>query len=296
MNKNLNLFIAIVFSCLCLSLFQECRAMEEQPNPEPDCQKRYSTAFLDQKTDSTGVYSEERIDSYNKMHLLVSDNIFDILKYAAVDALENGKIGKFSLVCKKWQSIFQEKKIDIFTFAISKKFSVDENTCKKFLNGRLIYENNSSNVNCKIEFPICDFVNPLEGTFDLSKCADTGKYLSISTGYRKRKKQENTNKVEIWLTPRFLVEKQINDSAKNLSSIFPVHWPDSGKLGVIWTWGEWDDVNWCDFFTTQDFEDISKDTLYHKLELRGGTGRASGSHPPSTGESRIHHSFFKLSF
>jgi hypothetical protein len=115
-------------------------------------------------------------------------------------------------------------------------------------------------------------VNPLEGTFDLSRCGDTGKYLSISTGYRKGKKPENANKVEIWFAPRFLVEKEINGSASHFKAVFPAKWPTTAPVGMFWTWGGSDDLGWYDYLTSENIENLSKIDLYenYKLSVCGG--------------------------
>lgn len=78
-----------------------------------------------------------------------------------------------------------------------------EDIYRRFLGGKLIYTDPSSKA--KKELPIRALANPLEGTFDLSGCGDTGTYLSISTGYRKAQKAENASKVEIWLATWVLV-------------------------------------------------------------------------------------------
>jgi len=125
---------------------------------------------------------------------------------------------------------------------------------------------------------IADLANPLEGTFNLSQCGDAGKYLSISTGYRKGKKPENENKVEIWFVPRFLVEKEINGSTSHFKEIFPENWPVTSPVGIIWTSGDWDNMGWYDYFLNQDLEHIRNDNLYEKWHVAGARsgGRLGG--------------------
>jgi hypothetical protein len=114
-----------------------------------------------------------------------------------------------------------------------------EDIYRRFLGGKLIYTDPSSKA--KKELPIRALANPLEGTFDLSGCGDTGQYLSISTGYRKAQKAENTSKVEIWLAPWFLVNKNLSASAKHLQPIMagmqrqpPLVCSGLGEVGAIW--------------------------------------------------------------
>ena len=112
-----------------------------------------------------------------------------------------------------------------------------------------------------------DLSNPLEGTFDLSQCGYTGNYLSISTGYRKVKKPENADKVEIWFTPRFLVEKEIKTSARHLAAIFPSSWSDSAPVGMLWTYGNWDDTGWYEYLTNESMDNLSKIDLYENWRV-----------------------------
>src|SRR5262249_35837814 len=84
---------------------------------------------------------------------------------------------------------------------------------QRFFNGVLVYRPNPDNDAGMIKLPIAALRNPLEDTFDLSQCGDTGKYLSISTGYRRQVNPANANKVEIWFAPKFLIDKYINSTA-----------------------------------------------------------------------------------
>lgn len=124
-----------------------------------------------------------------------------------------------------------------------------EDTYKRFLSGRLVYRPNEESDAGRIELRIADLANPLEGTFDLSKCGDAGKYLSISTGYRKGKKPENDNKVEIWLTPRFLIEKNLEGDASHFKDIMGSWDATAHPLGTFFTAGTWNNLSWYDHAT-----------------------------------------------
>ena len=80
-----------------------------------------------------------------------------------------------------------------------------ENIYERFLKGKLVYRPTEGSDVGKIELPIAALANPLEGTFDLSRCGDAAQYLSINTGIRKVQAPANASKVEIWFTPLFLV-------------------------------------------------------------------------------------------
>ena len=86
----------------------------------------------------------------------------------------------------------------------------------RFVRGSLIYKPNKDNDVGRIDLPFAAVLpNPLEGSFDLRGCGDTGKYLSINSGYRKGKRAENANKVEVWITPKFMVEQGLTSTARH---------------------------------------------------------------------------------
>jgi hypothetical protein len=207
-------------------------------------------------------------------------------------------------VCKEWQSFIEEHKTDAFKFVIQERvpdcrkdcdgvfyekayewFLSDPEACKRFLNGQLIYKPNKDNDIGKIELRIAGLTNPLEGTFNLSQCGDAREYLSISTGYRKEKKPENANKVEIWFAPRFLVEKEIKGSASHFKAIFPAKWPTTAHVGMFWTWGKSNDLKSYGYLTTENMDNLSKIDLFENYIKSTGDRCA----PPTISELyRLH--------
>ena len=131
------------------------------------------------------------------------------------------------------------------------------------------YKPNKDNDVGKIELCICDLANPLEGTFDLSKCGDAENHLSISTGYRKGKKPENANKVEIWFAPKFLIGSELKTTARHFRGIYN-NWSDNAPVGIFWTWGGWDELDWYDYLTTEDMDNLSKINLYENYKKAPG--------------------------
>lgn len=131
---------------------------------------------------------------------------------------------------------------------------------ERFLKGVLLYRPTKGSDVGMVTLPIKDLANPLEGTFDLSRCGDTGKYLSIATGYRKGKKPENASKVEIWLAPKFLIEKELNSTAAHFEPIM-ADWKQDAPVGVFWTWGT-DDMNLYDYLTDKNIDELSGMYLY----------------------------------
>ena len=159
----------------------------------------------------------------------------------------------------------------------------NEEMYRRFLKGELIYRPKGiDKTEGEIRLRIADLKNPLEGRFDLSKCGDAGNYLSINTGYRKGKKEENANKVEIWLTPRFLVEKEQSGSAKHLQGIMG-EWNKEISVGVLHTWGGWDITYGFEYNITTSNDLMSKKNLYEIYEKSDGVWSMFGVHSVERG-------------
>lgn len=145
-----------------------------------------------------------------------------------------------------------------------------EEIYRLFYNGKLVYKPDPNSDAGRIDLPIASLANPLEGTFDLSRCGDTWKYLSIHTGYKKGKIASNKDKVEIWFVPRFMVENDLTKTgifssspAKHLQPIMD-KWPaEVAPIGILWTWWN-DDIKYYDYLTTQAPENLSDNNLYEK--------------------------------
>ncbi len=175
--------------------------------------------------------------------------------------------GKEESVVVKYKEVKQENIEKILMIPeLAKGY---EEIYQRFFKGELIYRPKGiDKTEGEIRLRIADLKNPLEGTFDLSQCRDAGNYLSINTGYRKGKKQENANKVEIWLTPRFLVEKEQSESAKHLQPIMS-KWSKDISVGVLYTWGGCDDMSYFDYNVITSDDLMSKKNLYEIYEKSG---------------------------
>ncbi len=166
----------------------------------------------------------------------------------------------------KEELIIQKVQLEIIEQIIPLVAKGYEEIYQRFFKGELIYRpKGMDKTEGEIRLRIADLKNPLEGRFDLSKCGDAGDYLSINTGYRKGKKEENANKVEIWLTPRFLVEKEQSGSAKHLQGIMG-EWNKEISVGVLYTWGGWDNMSWFEYNITTSKDLMSKKNLYEIYE------------------------------
>jgi hypothetical protein len=194
-----------------------------------------------------------------------------IVKQAAYQKCEEEKIpvtlnktlGNLALVCKEWKGIIvDEMTVGAPSWKAWYGVVGHENIYQQFLNGTLIYRPNPQSDEGMIQLKISGLINPLEGTFDLSKCSDAGKDLSISTGYRKGMKSENKDKLEIWLAPRFMIEKKLKSSASHLEPIMGNWKEETAPIGILWSWGAWEDLSWYDYLTSQGASVISSKNLY----------------------------------
>ncbi|OFW84142.1 MAG: hypothetical protein A3G78_07820 [Alphaproteobacteria bacterium RIFCSPLOWO2_12_FULL_42_29] len=172
------------------------------------------------------------------------------------------------------------------TIAIPEIARGHEAIYERFLKGVLVYRPTEGSDVGKIELPIAALPNPLGSSFDLSSCGDTGQYLSIATGYRKVKTPANANKVEIWFTPRFLVDKEMPHLAPNHHMRQVIRSWDSARapIGIFCTWGGWnatDHMTYCDYVVSEAMEQLGTENLlrHHWRAIRHSTPtRALRSH------------------
>jgi len=155
----------------------------------------------------------------------------------------------------------------------------DEEIYRRFVNGALIYKPNPKSDVGMVTFPIRELENPLKGTFDLSCCGKKGKhltkYLSISTGYRQGKKPENAKKIEIWICPRSLIEKEWKTTASHFKPIMDNWKQKKAPVGIFWTdGGESNQVSY-NYLITQSMDELSKGNLYEKWYLSGNRGKGT---------------------
>jgi hypothetical protein len=118
-----------------------------------------------------------------------------------------------------------------------------EEIYRQFLKGKLVYKPNKDNDDGRKEFPIAALANPLEGTFDIRGCGDSAQYLQISTGFRTRKEPANENKIEVWIVPQFVLQK--DPRAKAFNDFLQTQEKHRNKpFAILFTWGGWDNLRW----------------------------------------------------
>lgn len=222
---------------------------------------------------------------------------FEILKQSATDLIPvlgsevsfDAVFGRLRLVCKYWQAIidkkidpgkneatWKQKKKDFWVEFLAFVYGGD---CRQFLRGALRYTPNLSELGKYTDLLVVDLEKPFSGEFNLSTCGNivrkprsfsnegylselgyVNQNFSIRTGYRKEKIKESENKVEIWFTPRFIVNRE-SSIASHLASVLP-EWNDAVvSIGIFWNFGDWDDFGWYNYTIPSNIDSFSKNDL-----------------------------------
>jgi len=200
--------------------------------------------------------------------------ILSIRNLKEIDNLDKLKsmgnpIKLIKLVCKDWKSLVEGDKPFVFANEVIRSaYSLTDDEFEiyqRLVKGGLIYKPDERSDNGRIKLPISALWNPLEGTFDLSQCGeDAGKYTNISTGYRKWRRAENADKMEICFPLRFLIEKDLNTTAKHFREIYN-SWTVKAPVGIIWIYGgDEGDIKSYDHLTTQSLNEICNKDVFEK--------------------------------
>ncbi|HCU06914.1 MAG TPA: hypothetical protein DIC42_04975 [Holosporales bacterium] len=160
----------------------------------------------------------------------------------------------------------KEKKSIGTNLLISVASKANEEAYQDFLKLKLIYKPDPKSDIGRMIFSVQDLANLLYGIFDLSGCGEAGKYVSISTGYRQEKNPENKNKIEVWFTPRFIVEQHLNSTAVHFSPIWQ-KWRPSIQVGVFFTYGSWGSRDFYFYEITKKNETLNNLTLYDVFNM-----------------------------
>ncbi len=190
------------------------------------------------------------------------------------DVYFDAVFGNLRQVCKHWQSIFDQGtkfNEDRNQFWINELVSAYDtighgDICRRFLNGVLKYTPDVGEGLQIIDLRIIDLKKPFAGEINLSKCGNAGTHLSISTGYRKGKKQENENKLEIWFAPWFVINRDIQGPASHFNPIFNTWNGTVAPIGIFWTGGWWNCLDDYCYLTNKDIDFISSNNL---IKLHG---------------------------
>jgi hypothetical protein len=89
--------------------------------------------------------------------------------------------------------------------------------------------------------------------------------LSINIGYRKQRVSSHIDgdgdgKTEVWIVPKFMVEKDLATSSSNHLEWYLDKW--SSPVGIFFTRGDWDDFSSDSYYiTNQQYNQINNQTL-----------------------------------
>ncbi len=144
----------------------------------------------------------------------------------------------------------------------------NERAYQEFLNLRFVYKPHPHNDTGRIVFSVNRLENPLEGQFNLSRCGDASKHVSIATGFRKGINPENKNKVEMWFVPRFFIEQNLDNKECAFNLILKKWHPDI-VVGVFLTYGSWGVNNVFFYQIKKNNAELNNDTLYEVFRTMG---------------------------
>lgn len=151
-----------------------------------------------------------------------------------------------------------------------------EDVYLQFLKLKLVYKPDPKSDAGRKEFPIASLANPLEGTFDLSGCGDSGRHIQVSTGFRTRVDPINKTKAEIWIVPQFVLQrdpraKPVNDFLETL----PIE--RNKPFAIMYTWGGWNDLSWYEVVGTNGNREVDLETVWlDSFTLPGTRGVPAG--------------------
>lgn len=218
---------------------------------------------------------DNKEETFNSMDRPVKSIIFE-------DASFHTKPGDLRLVCKNWQETIDGKENTpsqvgtsyatigpIWRKCIHAWYGAKghEDVLNNFLKGKLVYK---SPTDTTIEWKISDLKNPFAGMFKLSEWEDKNKVLAIKTGIHEKNIDPKNNIIELWLAPRFMVEKFIKSSTKHfLEPMMTWTFPgmdlwnkDTAPMGIFYNLREWDHQKRNDYLIHENLASISSRNLY----------------------------------
>ena len=158
----------------------------------------------------------------------------EIMRLIFVEASKDTKPGCLASVCGHWHNVMREDNPiePLLNYSTLNRFMKD---CMKiwwteiFYKGVLLYKD--PNDGKEITLRVSELKEPFKGTFDLSACGNTANKLVITTSVDRffKVKAENEERVVILITPRHVVEEEINSSAQPFSPF----WPNGMQAGLL---------------------------------------------------------------
>ncbi|MBP9692809.1 MAG: hypothetical protein KBD90_05740 [Alphaproteobacteria bacterium] len=89
------------------------------------------------------------------------------------------------------------------------------------------------------ELFIWKLFDPVDGEVNISQFPDVAQHISINVGFREKKREENTGKLEFWFTPWVLVEKNIKATTSYFHRSKPFR-DSQDPIGLFVACGEWE--------------------------------------------------------
>jgi hypothetical protein len=229
--------ILLLFILQAISVNSNTWSMEKNPN--------LFFEFCDQETCSHKTNALIECHSSDVCPVEIWEKIVILV---GIDSYMDNNMRRLAAVSKLWGIIISSRRYTILEYAICKVYSIDHETCEQYLKSRLTFRLHPFRDLGQVELSIMDVFDPLAGAFNLSRYKINGEPLdryigSISTGYQTVLQTGyidiNTDyKPRLWVTPRFLVEKEIREGrAQLLGPLFSQLWPISVTVGLFWISG-----------------------------------------------------------
>lgn len=180
----------------------------------------------------------------------------------------NERLGELSLVCKDWNNTLKSR-FNSKEEAWKEHYGLEESEYQLLKTIKLQYRPTPNSNEGMITLKIPAFANPFRYKFNLSRCGSADKKICISTGYRTGMNLENKNKIEMFVAPRKMIKKDLISSSAHYKDIMS-NWGDNASIGIIYTWGNWDNNNWYDYntnFTQAENSDKNGLMLYFKCNF-----------------------------
>ena len=240
---------------------------------------------------TNSIKESQEIDYFASVPVEITTNILTLAAFGVGE--EKKDLSTLACVCKLWEAIVNNED-KVTKHAIKKSWVrglyniIDPQHIAifdQFYKGVLIYRPIEGSDERMISLPISDLSDPLAGKFDLSQCGDAGREMSIATGYRKVQTPANADKVEIWFTPRFLVDKEMPQLAQNhhIRAIIGNWDAARAPIGIFWTWGGWDageGMAECDYLISESLGELGAGNLLENFQKGGGL--------PSAGDAMVY--------
>lgn len=204
----------------------------------------------------------------------------DIMKDIVTEATKDTNPRHLASVCKHWYSVMREDNIPQMSelhYSTMNPFMQEymrtywENL---YYNGTLRYTPTDGSAAVTLKFS--DFK---DGTFDLSACGYTGKYLVITTSMDHFFKvgKENEDKTVVAIMLRHRIQQEIKDSPEHPFSLLMAGWdPDKAPVGMFWRWINNTVLSCYDPLTTAGVSKISSRNLCENWKVRYVSGPTQG--------------------